>query len=178
MKARGCAGAALLVAFAVGVCSGGAPPASRVQIGAAPGQAAPGFELTDLDGRRWTLEELRGGGPLLLDFGSVFCAQCQEVLRWMETVRQEYGPRGLAVAVVNVDGPKAARAVGTVTRSLGAGYPVLLDPDGAVAGAYGVDVIPFLVLVDAAGFIRAVHQGGGPEMVELMRLNAALADGR
>jgi peroxiredoxin len=135
---------------------------------------APGFELVDLDGRSWTLEELRGGGPLLLDFGSVFCAQCQDALRWLETARQEYGPRGLAVAAVNVDGPKAARAVATVTGSLGARYPVLLDPDGAVAEAYGVEVIPYLVLLDREGRVRAVHRGLDEDLAGTFGLEAIL----
>lgn len=166
------------MAVAVALWIWGTAALSRAEVGAAPGQMAPGFALTDLEGRTWTLEGLREGGPLLLDFGSVFCAQCQEALRWLETARQEYGPRGLAVAAVNVDGPKTARAVATVTQSLGAGYPVLLDPDGAVAEAYGVEVIPFLVLVDAGGVVRAVHQGLASDLSEVMRLDAALAAGR
>jgi peroxiredoxin len=159
VKQRGGAGGVFSMGLAVALCLWGTAADARAQVGAGTGAAAPGFELVDLDGRTWTLEELRGGGPLLLDFGSVFCAQCQEALRWLETARQEYGPRGLAVAAVNVDGPKSARAVATVTASLAAGYPVLLDPEGAVAEAYGVAVIPYLVLLDGAGRVRAVHRG-------------------
>lgn len=148
---------------------------SAVAAGPEPGEAAPVFSLPDLEGRAWTLEDLGQDGPVLLDFGSVFCAACQEALRWLETARREFGPRGLAVAAVNVDGAKAARAVATVTRSLEVGYPVLLDGDGAVAEAYGVEVIPFLVLVDAAGTVRAVHRGLAPDLAEVLGLDAALA---
>ncbi|MHB8764447.1 MAG: TlpA family protein disulfide reductase [Deferrisomatales bacterium] len=154
------------------------PVVSAAEAGPAPGEPAPGFALGDLEGRVWTLERLRRGGPVLLDFGSVFCAACQEALRGLEQTRQTFVPRGLAVAAVNVDGPKAARAVATVTRSLGVGYPVLLDGDGAVAEAYGVEVIPFLVLVDAAGTVRAVHRGLAADLAAVLDLEAALAAAR
>lgn len=40
---------------------------------------------------------------------------------------------------------------------LGIAYPVLLDPTGEAAAAYGVDVTPHLVVIDAAGAV--VYQG-------------------
>lgn len=142
------------------------------------GVPAPSFVLDDLAGRTWTLEDLRGGGVLLLGFGSVFCAACQETLSQLEATRREFGPRGLRIAAVNVDGAKAARAVTTVTRRLEVGYPVLLDGDGAVSEAYGVDVIPFLVLLDAGGTVRAVHRGGAADLAVALDLETAVGAGR
>ncbi|GAB4285501.1 MAG: hypothetical protein Kow0092_39550 [Deferrisomatales bacterium] len=153
-------------------------PAWAAEAGPSPGEAASGFSLEDLEGRVWTLEDLRRDGPVLLDFGSVFCAACQEALRWLEQARQTFGPRGLAVAAVNIDGAKAVRAVATVIRSLEVGYPVLLDGDGTVAAAYGVDVIPFLVLVDAGGTVRAVHRGRAADLATALDLETALATGK
>ena len=87
------------------------------------GDGAPEFRLKDLEGRKRTLADLREGGPILLNFGSVFCASCQEALRRLEEVRRELGPRGLRVAAVNLDPPKAARAVQSVVRGSAQGIP-------------------------------------------------------
>ncbi len=141
-----------------------------------PGEPAPAFELTALDGGQHSLESLSGGKPLLLDFGSVFCTACREALGWLEDAQRAYAGRGLRVAAVNVDGPKAVAAVNSVCSGIGVTYPVLLDGDGSVAQAYGVEAIPYLILVGPGGRVRAVHLGRAPDPAAALGLDALLAD--
>ena len=136
------------------------------------GDRAPEFRLKDLAGKERTLAELRHGGPIVLDFGSVYCASCQEVLRRLETLRREQKPGGLRVAVVNVDPPWAEKVVQSVIKGLRAGYPVVRDPEGATAETYGVKQIPHLVAVDAGGIIRAAHEGLPTDLKQALRLDA------
>jgi peroxiredoxin len=126
---------------------------------AAVGDQAPEFRLKDLDGKERSLSDLRQGGAIVLDFGSVYCASCQEVLRRLEALRREQKPGGPRVAVVNEDPPWAEKVVQSVMRELRAGYPVLRDVDGSVAESYGVKQIPHLVAIDAEGIVRAIHEG-------------------
>ena len=150
----------------------GAGRCDAVEVGA----PAPAFELTARDGAVHSLESLSGGAPLLLDFGSVFCIACREVLEWLEGVQQRYGPRGLRVAAVNLDGPRFLTAVNSVCDNLGATYPVLLDADGSVAEAYGVEAIPYLVVVDPSGTVRAVHLGRAPNLATALELETLLTE--
>jgi peroxiredoxin len=60
-------------------------------------------------------------------------------------------------------------------QALSSGSPVLLD-FGSVAEAYGVEAIPYLVLVDGAGTVRAVHLGRSPDPAAALGLDALLAE--
>ncbi|MBI5445067.1 MAG: TlpA family protein disulfide reductase [Deltaproteobacteria bacterium] len=138
----------------------------------AVGDQAPEFRLKDLEGRERSLSDLREGGAIVLDFGSVYCASCQEVLRRLEALRREQKPGGPRVAVVNVDPPWAEKVIQSVMKGLRAGYPVVRDLDGTTADAYGVKQIPHLVAVDAEGIIRAVHEGLPANLEQALQLDA------
>lgn len=132
------------------------------------GQGAPDFRLRDIDGTHRTLAELRGSGALLLDFGSVFCFNCQETLSLLEEIRRAPAAFRLRVAAVNLDPAESASAVKAIARGIELGYPILLDPEGIVSTAYDVTQIPYLVLIDAKGIIRAIHRGSPSGLKEMI----------
>jgi peroxiredoxin len=150
-----------------------------VAVGAVVGDRAPEFKLKDLTGRTRSLGELRQEHALLLDFSSVFCVSCQETLRGVEALRRDADRRGLRVAVVNVDGPRATQAVRSVAKGVGVGFPVLLDSNGIAAKDYGIEQIPSLVLIDKGGVIRAVHRGPVTrwELIRMLQLVPGRSEG-
>ncbi len=135
---------------------GGATAAGTVETGA----KAPDFTLRDTNGKTWQLSKLRGKA-VLLDFGRVTCLPCRAVAGELQRFHETYGKRGLQVLAVNLDGPMADRVPG-FRREKGLTYPFLLDRDFAVAESYGVETIPFLVLVGPDGKVRFTHVGYEP----------------
>ena len=60
--------------------------------------------------------------------------------------------RGLEILAVNV--AQDAATARAFVEPLGIGYPVLLDPEGAIARAYGVQALPTTWLLDREGVVR------------------------
>jgi peroxiredoxin len=123
------------------------------------GSKAPSFRLATLDGKEATLEELRGGEAILLDFGSVYCGGCQELLRFLQDRRAKLLEKGIRVAAVNLDPTRLHKAVKAALAAAGVSYPVMLDPEERISKLYGVEEVPFLVHVGADGTVLGIHQG-------------------
>jgi thiol-disulfide isomerase/thioredoxin len=81
------------------------PPvaASHGDGGATPASAALAGAWTQLDGRRATLEDLRGQ-VVVLDFWATYCPPCREEIPHLVKLQKEFGPQGLKVVGLNVGG--------------------------------------------------------------------------
>jgi cytochrome c biogenesis protein CcmG/thiol:disulfide interchange protein DsbE len=128
---------------------------------------APGFSLPDLDGRKTSLESLRGRA-VALNFWATWCPPCKEELpalaeSWRAT-------RGRCVEFVGITEESSREEAQAELRRHGVAYPVLLDADGEVARAFGVTGLPRTYLIDADGKIQKVFSG----KVSRERLEAAL----
>jgi len=97
------------------------------------------------------------GKVVLLDFWASWCGPCAESFPWMESMVRRHGSAGLVVVAVNLDeDPEAAR------RFLGGRYADFThvdDPNGAIAQAHGVAVMPTSILYDREGRPAFVHAG-------------------
>jgi thiol-disulfide isomerase/thioredoxin len=140
------------------------------------GLDAPAVSGEDLEGRPVPAGRFRGR-PVLLDFGSIFCPSCQETLREMKRLEDAYRDTDLALVVV-VDGDTPVKALRAFFRGIGAGYTVLRSPGSALFRSYGVDTIPFQVLVGRDGKVRKIHAGFDPGMEEAMGLRETAGGGR
>ncbi len=136
-----------------------------------PSGRAPQLDALDVQGRRWNTAALQGKA-VLLNFWATWCAPCKEEMPTLQTLHDLADPH-LVVLTVNVrePAPRVARYMQTAGLSL----PVLLDPEGALAKAWGVKVYPSTVLMDVRGRPRervtgAVDWTGG----EAQRWMAAL----
>lgn len=109
------------------------------------GRAAPSFSLPDADGRPVALDDLLARGPVVLVFYyGESCPHCVNHLSDLDGRLAEYRERGASVVAVSPDAtPGAGR---------GFGFPVLSDPDDAVARRYGV--VP---LGESGGPARRAH---------------------
>lgn len=74
----------------------------------------------------------------------------------MQQIHESLGDR-VTILAPSLDAERAP--VESFVASKGLTLHVLLDPRGTVAGAYGVRVIPTLVLIDRRGTVRFRHQG-------------------
>jgi peroxiredoxin len=119
------------------------------------GHEAPDFALHAVGGSNVRLSEHRGDVVVLSFWGSR-CGQCRMQLAALDHTFKTYHSAGLQVFGVNVDDDQGGALEFAHTQAVG--FPLLLDPQKAVARAYLVDNLPMTVLIDRGGTVRQVQR--------------------
>jgi peroxiredoxin Q/BCP len=128
--------ATTVAATVAGLFNVAARRGERQGVALKPGDLAPGFELAGSDGRTYRLADSRGREAVVVAwFPKAFTggctAQCESLGRSSPALRcftvKYFG--------ASVDPPVTNR---NFARSMGIDYPILSDPGGTVARAYGV----------------------------------------
>ena len=156
MRGRPSTLAPLLLSLAAMLGIASAPARAAGPLERAP---APEFRVRDLEGHKVSLATLRARGPVLIDFWATWCEPCRVALTELEDWRRRYGPRGLSVLAVSVDGPRNLAKVRPFIARLHVRYPVAIDDDGRLQDLYQVTQLPMAVLVDTAGRIVCTRVG-------------------
>ncbi len=166
--------AAALIAALVFLPRGPAlSPVATVSGQAAVGSRAPEFTSRDLDGRSVTLSSYRGR-PVLVNFWATWCTACESEMPAIQQASQRYRNAGLAVLAVDYRETNV-RAMRNFFDRMGVRFDTALDPDGAIAQAYGVNVgLPVSVFIDRAGRITAIQVGEMSAPVLEQRLTTVL----
>ncbi|MEO7640563.1 MAG: TlpA disulfide reductase family protein [Ramlibacter sp.] len=110
--------------------------------------AAPGWNATDLEGKRWDAHMLDGRAALL-NFWASWCEPCRSEMPTLQQLADFHGAQRLAVLAINFKEPRASAA--RFARLTALSLPVVLDPQGAVAKAWAVKIFPTTVLIDHRG---------------------------
>jgi len=133
-----------------------------------PGEKAPAFSLTDVDGKPVAFVPGRGKAALVV-FWSVFCPMCKEMMPVIDRFAARHG-RTARVVSVNLDGKRFSNAVRAWLKESSPRYPVGLDEirdDFFIASdPYGVEKTPTAVLVDGAGLVRGAWAAEGMRVFE------------
>ncbi|MEQ1933917.1 MAG: TlpA disulfide reductase family protein [Fimbriimonadaceae bacterium] len=109
------------------------------------------FTLTDLDGKKWTLSQLKGK-IVMVNFWATWCPPCRKEMPDMETLHKRYKEKGLViVAISDEDEAKVRPFIAGNKYS----FPVLLDPGRKVNDAYQVDGIPKTFIYNREGKLAA-----------------------
>jgi len=101
----------------------------------APGDEAPDFALRDQEGRTVALESFRGRKVLVYFYPKADTPGCTTQSCAVRDAREELAGVGVGVLGISPDEPQDQAAF-DVKYSLG--FPLLSDPDHAVADAWGV----------------------------------------
>lgn len=112
------------------------------------GQPAPDVEMIDSDGETTTLAAA-AGEPLLVNLWATWCAPCVKELPTLEALDERAG--GPRVIAVSQDMAPRGSVDAFLERHRLAGLEVWHDPDMAMSGALGVEVLPTTILYDAQG---------------------------
>lgn len=118
----------------------------------AAGGPAPFLAGTLLDGTPVRLDAYRGR-PTLVHFWASWCGVCKLMQGSVAAVAEDYPV--LTVAMKS-GGSADIRAY---LQERGVSLPVLPDPNGMLAAAYGIRGVPASFVIDAAGEIRFVEIG-------------------
>ena len=109
------------------------------------------FTLMDLNGKSWTLKDLKGK-IVLLNFWATWCPPCRKEMPDLEALYKQFEPQGLVILGISDDDPAKVREF---VQKQGTSYPVLLDPDSKVNELLHIKGIPKTFVYDRGGKIAA-----------------------
>lgn len=110
-----------------------------------------------------SLESFVGKGAyVLVDFWASWCGPCKEETPYVVKAYNEYKDKGLLVLGIPVQ--DKLDATREAMGKMGVNYPQLLDPQGDLAGKYGVTGIPHLFLFGPDG--ECLKEGMRGEMLD------------
>jgi peroxiredoxin len=107
------------------------------------------FTLRDLNGRPWTLKDLKGK-VVMLNFWATWCPPCRKEMPDLESLYKQFASQGLLVLGVSDDDPEKVREF---VQKQGTTYPVLLDPGSRVNHLLHIEGIPKTFVFDREGKI-------------------------
>lgn len=113
---------------------------------------APELQAVLLDGTEFSLASLRGQ-PALVYFWATWCPVCRLEQGSIESVAGSY--RVISIALQS----GSRTDVQSYLNEHGLRVPVINDPDGAIAQAWGVRVTPTSFILDGDGQIRFRETG-------------------
>jgi peroxiredoxin len=128
------------------------------------GEQAPDFTLADSQGQTVELARLRGA-PVLLNFFKSDCSWCQVEMPKLAEVYRRLTDLDLHVVGVAV-GEEAAQAE-QFAREKKLDFPVVADA-GETGAAYGLERVPTLVLIDAAGIVAQIYEGSSEQLAGIV----------
>lgn len=119
----------------------------------AAGSGAPDFALNGLDGKVYTLGQLRGKKPVVLNFWASWCPPCQYEAPILVELYEKYRDK-IEIYAIDLLVQDDLEDVKTFVEAYGYEFPVLLDKKGNVARQYRVVGIPTSYFIDKAGQIK------------------------
>ena len=109
------------------------------------------FTLSDLEGKTWHLEDLKGK-VVLVNFWATWCPPCRKEMPDLQALYDKYKDQGLVVlSISDEDAAKVAPFIAERKIS----YPVLLDRGRKVNEAFVVEGIPKSFVYDREGKLVA-----------------------
>lgn len=132
-----------------------------VVVATAHAQKLPSVTLKTIDGRTVQTDTLSNNGrPFIIDFFATWCKPCNRELNAIHEVYEEWQQEtGVKIIAVSIDQAQNINKVKPLVDSYGWEYDVLLDPNGDLKRALGVQMIPYVLIVDGQGNIAYKHNG-------------------
>jgi thiol-disulfide isomerase/thioredoxin len=101
-----------------------------------------------------------GGKPIIIDFFATWCKPCNRELDAISEVYADWQQEtGVKLIAVSIDEGQNTNKVKPFVDNHGWEYEVLLDPNGDLKRALGIQMIPYVLIVDGKGDIVYRHAG-------------------
>ena len=84
---------------------------------------------------------------------------CLASMPELERIHRKFGPRGVTVIGVSVDGPRNHAKVRPFAKRLKLTFPVAIDQDERLRHLYQIVAMPTTMLIDTAGKVTSVRLG-------------------
>lgn len=135
-----------------------APEAPAIGAKEMEGKALPAFEMTTVEGKRFTNSTAKGK-PMVIDFWASWCGPCKSVAPVLQELHTKYAKDGLIIVGANgreeTAGPGVARSYAKTHKY---GYTFTHTND-ALMKDWGINGVPTLILVDRSGKVVKVQIG-------------------
>ena len=122
------------------------------------GETPPDFSLKDLNGKTWTVSELKGK-PVVLNFWATWCAPCKFEMPALESIYQKYKDKGLVILAVDIKTDNGEAAVRKYQQEMGMSFPIVMDTTGETENNYRVRAYPTSFFIGKDGKLREVKRG-------------------
>lgn len=121
----------------------------------------PKVTLKDINGKAVTTDTLNNGGrPFIIDFFATWCKPCNRELDAIAEVYEDWVEEtGVKIFAVSIDQAQNINKVKPLVDNHGWDYDVLLDPNSDLKRALGIQMIPYVLIVDGQGNIVYKHNG-------------------
>lgn len=129
---------------------------------------APDFTLTDQYGEQHSLSDYEGK-TVFLNFWATWCGPCQMEMPDIQALYEAYGNNTGDVIILGVANPKtdaspmntdvSQEEVEAFLEENGYTYPTVMDLDGSIFGAYGIQAFPTTFMIDKYGDIYGYVPG-------------------
>ena len=132
------------------------------------GEDAPAFVLTDLDRNYVFSKKMYGNEWILVDFYATWCENCNEELPHVEDLYAEFGDRGFNVLLMATDA-EGLDVVVPFFNQKPTTLQILIDKYQKASGAFGVEALPSMFLIDLDGKVAMKTVGFHEEDIENIR---------
>ncbi|MDR2338022.1 MAG: TlpA family protein disulfide reductase [Deltaproteobacteria bacterium] len=123
---------------------------AELDTGFLTGDAAPVFELPNVNNRVFNLANYKGRLVILTFWGS-FCTPCMTGLDLLNNLYNKYKNHGLVVLAVNIDSKSNFSFVYDFVKDHKIRFPLLLDQEEQVTKLYKVAELPETFIIDPEG---------------------------
>ena len=116
------------------------------------GNPVPPIVLTDIDGNTYQLDQLQGRA-VVINFWTVGCGSCFYEFPLLQATRDTLSEDDVLILAVNVS--DLAEQTRVIADSLGATYPMVVDPNGEIfINFFGGAVVPTTYFVGRDGTVQ------------------------
>lgn len=119
-----------------------------------PLAAMPDFRLNDAAGKELGLGDFDEADLVVVAFVGTECPLVRLYAPRLARLAAEYGPRGVQFVGIDANVQDSAEKVADFVERHELDFPVLLDPDAAVADAFGAQRTPEVFVLDRSRHVR------------------------
>ena len=143
----------------------------------------PSVTLKDINGKTVRTDTLsNGGNPMIISFFATWCKPCNRELDAISEVYEEWQEEtGVKLVAISIDQAQNINKVKPLVDQHEWPFEtVLLDPNGEFKRQLGIQMIPYVLIVDGQGKIVYKHNGytdgAEEELIEKIRSMALSSD--
>ena len=136
----------------------------------------PSLVLNDINGNKVSLDSIGNSGtPVIIDFFATWCKPCNRELSAIAEVYEEWQEEtGVKLVAISIDQAQNIHKVKPlVEENAWPWETVLLDPNSDLKRALGIQMIPYVLILDGKGNIVYKHNGytdgAEEELIEKVR---------